>query len=90
MANPAPVDQAALMASFAIIGVRAGLTPTIDQAMAQQAIAIGESLMAQELAAVGINENNWLVNYSIGNYGDDYLLRAAIATMFISRIQIKI
>jgi hypothetical protein len=79
VANPAPMDQAALMASFAIIGVGAGLTPTIDQATAQQAIAIGESLMAQELAAVGINENNWLVNYSIGNYGDDYLLRAAIA-----------
>ncbi|PSF38460.1 DUF1254 domain-containing protein [Aphanothece hegewaldii CCALA 016] len=77
--NPPPADQADLLQTFAMIGVGAGLTPTIDQATAEQAIAIGESLIAQTISQVSVNVNNWLVNYSIGDYGDNYLLRAATA-----------
>lgn len=76
---PADPDQSALLASFASIGVGAGLTPNLTQAEAEAAIATGEALIKAEFAASGSNVNNWLVNYNLGNYGTNYLLRAAIA-----------
>jgi hypothetical protein len=76
---PADPDQSALLASFAAIGVGAGLTPNLTQAEAEAAIATGEALMASELATSFTNVNNWLVNYNLGDYGTDYLLRATTA-----------
>lgn len=77
--NPPPEDESSLLAQFATIGVGAGLTPTIDQETAQEAIEIAESLISAEFAQTNVKINNWTVNYSLGNFGDNYTLRAATA-----------
>lgn len=77
--NPPPEDESSLLAQFATIGVGAGLTPTIDEETAQEAIEIAESLISAEFAQTNVKINNWTVNYSLGNFGDNYTLRAATA-----------
>lgn len=78
---PSIPDQSALLASFKAIGIGPGANPSdlpTDQE-AKTAIALGQNLMAQELLSNQTNVNNWMVSYSLGTYGTNYLYRSAAA-----------
>lgn len=85
MANnqPPPADSGVL-AQFATIGIGPGLTPsdtknqTIITAL-QNGITEGEKLIDEKIQVLGNEINGWFVNLDIGDFGTDYLLRAAVA-----------
>jgi hypothetical protein len=83
--SPNPPDPQ-LLAKFASIGIGTGKTPSKDAAnndtikkALETGIIQGEKLMDAKMANVGTKSNGWLVNTDMGNYGSDYLLRAAVA-----------
>lgn len=86
--NPPPAnpDQTALLDSFKAIGIGAGADPSNlpTPTEAQQAIVIGQGLIQAELLANQTNVNNWTIIYNAGNYGSNYLLRAAVAQFGIA------
>lgn len=74
---------------FKLIGIGPGLTSsseetantnaiTIKQAL-QKGIEEGEKLIDEKVRNLGSVVNGWSFNLDTGNYGTDYLLRAAIA-----------
>ena len=83
--SPNPPDPQ-LIAKFASIGIGPGKTPskeaanneTIKKAL-ETGIIVGEKLIDAKVANIGTKSNGWLVNTKMGNYGSDYLLRAAVA-----------
>jgi hypothetical protein len=82
--NPPPVADSEVLAKFATIGIGPGLTPsdtkndTIRAAL-ENGIAEGEKIIDAKVQNLGMKINGWLVNLDAGNYGTDYLLRAAVA-----------
>lgn len=86
--NPPPAnpDQTALLESFKAIGIGTGADPSKlpTPAEAKLAIATGQKLIQAELFSGQTNVNNWTVNYNVGNYGSNYLLRAAVAQFGIA------
>ncbi|MGI0021527.1 MAG: DUF1254 domain-containing protein [Nitrososphaeraceae archaeon] len=82
--NPAPENQTSLIAKFQTIGI--GKIPSKDlsnnQTLVQAlktGISEGEKLIDRKVGNLGTVINGWAVSYDIGAYGEDYLLRAAIA-----------
>jgi hypothetical protein len=84
--NPPSPPDPQLITKFASIGIGPGKTPsteandTIKTAL-QTGIIEGEKLIDSKWSNVGDVVNGWSVNPNLGNYGKDYLLRAA-ATKF--------
>jgi hypothetical protein len=92
--NPPPQNDSAVVAKFETIGIGPGMTPstqtneTIRQAL-ENGITEGEKIINARLRVLGANVNGWdiigmVVNGSnitnnVGNFGTDYLLRAAVA-----------
>jgi hypothetical protein len=82
--NPSPVADSEVLAKFATIGIGPGLTPsdtkndTIRAAL-ENGIAEGEKIIDAKVQNLGMKVNGWLVNLDAGNYGTNYLLRAAVA-----------
>jgi hypothetical protein len=82
--NPPPVADSEVLAKFATIGIGPGLTPsdtkndTIRAAL-ENGITEGEKIIDARVQNLGMKVNGWLVNLDIGNFGTDYLLRAAVA-----------
>jgi hypothetical protein len=92
--NPPSQNDSAVLAKFESIGIGPGLTPskqtneTIQQAL-ENGITEGEKIINARLRVLGANVNGWdiigmVVNGSnttnnVGNFGTDYLLRAAVA-----------
>jgi hypothetical protein len=80
-----PEDEYSLLKLFAQVGIGPNLRPSQevkDQATIdglKQAISEGERLIDQKVLDPGRTVNGWKVNHRLGNYGKDYLLRAAIA-----------
>ena len=80
--NPPPAADSKVLAKFATIGIGPGLTPsdtkndTIRAAL-ENGIAEGEKLINEKVQYLGMNVNGWLVNLDLGDFGTDYLLRAA-------------
>ena len=80
--NPPPATDSKVLANFATIGIGPGLTPsdtkndTIRAAL-ENGIAEGEKLINEKVQYLGMNVNGWLVNLDLGDFGTDYLLRAA-------------
>ncbi len=82
--SPNPPDPQ-LLAKFKSIGIGPGKTPskdatnndTIRKAL-ETGIAEGEKMMDAKVANAGTKMNGWMVNTDMGNYGTDYLLRAAV------------
>ena len=80
--NPPYPYDAQVLAKFKTIGVGSGLTPsvtaneTIKQAL-ETGIEQGEKLIDAKVNDLGTNINGWIINLNTGNYGSDYLLRAA-------------
>jgi len=81
-----PPPDPLLLTKFASIGVGPGKTPskaaatnsTLNAAL-QSGIAEGEKLINTKIANIGTPVNGWLLQTGSGTYGNDYLLRAAIA-----------
>jgi len=81
-----PPPDPLLLAKFASIGIGAGKTPstaaatnsTLNAAF-QAGITEGEKLINAKIANIGTPVNGWLLQTGSGTYGNDYLLRAAIA-----------
>ena len=73
-----------VLVKFDSIGIGPGLTPsdtkndTIRMAL-ENGIAEGEKIIDTKVKNLGMKVNGWLVNLDVGNYGPDYLLRAAVA-----------
>jgi len=82
--NPPFQDDAGAVAKFEMIGIGPGLTPsttkneTILKAL-EQGIIVGEKMIDEKIAHLGSVVNGWSFNLDTGNYGSDYLLRAAVA-----------
>lgn len=92
--NPPPLNDSAVIVKFKTIGIGPGMTPstqtneTIRQAL-ENGIAEGEKIINARLRVLGADVNGWdimgmVVNGSnisndVGNFGTDYLLRAAVA-----------
>jgi hypothetical protein len=82
--NPSPVADSEVLAQFATIGIGPGLIPsdtkndTIRAAL-ENGIAEGEKIIDAQVQNLGMKVNGWLVNLDAGNYGTNYLLRAAVA-----------
>ena len=82
--NPQFQDDAGAVAKFEMIGIGPGLTPsttkneTILKAL-EQGIIVGEKMIDEKIAHLGSVVNGWSFNLDTGNYGSDYLLRAAVA-----------
>jgi len=84
--NPPPFEESALMGLFERIGVgpTAGFRiEELDSATAAgltQAIAVGRQIVASETGRMGTIVNGWnVLPGQAGRYGNDYLLRAAVA-----------
>ncbi|HYJ00936.1 MAG TPA: DUF1254 domain-containing protein [Nitrososphaeraceae archaeon] len=82
--NQPPVADSKVLAKFDSIGIGPDLTPsdtkndTIRAAL-ENGIAEGEKLIDAKIQNLGMKVNGWFVNLDVGNYGTDYLLRAAVA-----------
>jgi hypothetical protein len=83
--NPPPQLDSEMVAKFETIGIGPGKMPsvqvtndTIRKAM-ENGIVEGEKLIDEKVRNVGTIVNGWSVNLEIGDYGTDYLLRAAVA-----------
>lgn len=84
--NPPNPPDPQLSAKFATIGIGPGKVPSKEatdtiKAALQTGITEGQELMNAKWANIGQVMNGWNVNMKLGNYGKDYLLRAA-ATFF--------
>jgi hypothetical protein len=83
--NPPPARDAALMARFAAINVGPGqrFDPTRWDAAQQQALRAGIDEAKRAIAALSVSGkvvNGWAYGVpGVGNFGADYLLRAATA-----------
>lgn len=82
--NQPPTADSNVLVKFDSIGIGPGLTPsdtkndTIRMAL-ENGIAEGEKIIDTKVKNLGMKVNGWLVNLDVGNYGTDYLLRAAVA-----------
>lgn len=81
---PPSQNDTKIIEKLKTIGIGAGLKPsetkneTILNAL-KQGIDLGEKLIEEKWSKVGKVVNGWNVNLGLGNYGTDYLLRAAVA-----------
>ncbi len=85
-ANPPNPPDSQLLSKFASIGIGPGKTPSKDAAnndtikkALETGIARGKKWIDAKVVTIGTKSNGWLVNTNMGNYGSDYLLRAAVA-----------
>ncbi len=82
--NQPPVADSEVLVKFDSIGIGPGLTPSDTKndtirAGLENGIAEGEKIIDEKIQNLGMKVNGWLVNLDVGNYGTDYLLRAAVA-----------
>lgn len=83
--NPPPASEAQLMTLFQAIGVGPGRVPSTEVKDPQVLTALassllgGERLIANKLDNLEQKVNGWEYTFKAGAYGDDYLLRAAMA-----------
>ena len=86
--NPPYQYDTEVIAKFKTIGIGSGLSPsvtaneTIKQAL-QTGIEQGEKLIDGKVNDLGTNINGWIINLNTGNYGSDYLLRAAVTKVLL-------
>jgi len=92
--NTPPQDDSIVLVKFKTIGIATGLIPshtandTVKQAL-EKGIANGEQLIDEQVQNIGTVVNGWSIpglilkdgkgKFEFGNYGTDYLLRAAVA-----------
>lgn len=83
--NTPPQADSVILAKFKSIGIGPGLMPskivndTIKNSL-EDGITAGEQIINQKVQNLGTTINGWSISsMNIGNFGTDYLLRAAIA-----------
>jgi hypothetical protein len=84
--NPASPPDPQLVTKFASIGIGPGKTPSTEdndtiKTSLQTGITEGQKMINAKWSNVGTLINGWFVVMDLGNYGTNYLLRAA-ATQF--------
>ena len=84
MSPPTSAENLAAMERFAAIGVGPGLHPAADgtpdsRAALAKGVADGAARIDHELTSSTDSVNGWASHQHLGQYGDDFLLRAAIA-----------
>jgi hypothetical protein len=83
--NPPPLNETQLLKQFETVGLGSGRIPSAEVkdsavlAALQSAAATGERLISERLNNLGPKVNGWEYTLQSGVYGNDYLLRAAIA-----------
>ncbi len=84
--QPPPATQKGLVELFSSIGVGPGKQPSNEvqdaklRTILEQAVVEGEQEIDAKITALAKEgKNGWSYNLKTGNYGDDYLLRAAMA-----------
>ncbi len=83
--NPPPPGEAQLLAQFQTIGLGPGRVPSTEVkdpsilAALQSAVTTGEKLISEKLDSLEQKVNGWEYTFKSGAYGNDYLLRAAMA-----------
>ncbi|MBD2770920.1 DUF1254 domain-containing protein [Iningainema tapete] len=83
--NPPPADESPVLERFAQVGIGVNRQPSQEVtdpdilAGLTQGIVEAERLIDKKWLNIGTTTNGWRVNYDIGDYGNDYLLRAAVA-----------
>ena len=87
--NPPPETDDNVVAKLETIGIAAGKVPSVDvkndtiRKALENGIVEGEKLIIEKVKNLGSIVNGWKINLQAGNYGSDYLLRAAIANTAI-------
>jgi hypothetical protein len=81
--NPLNPPDPGLVTKLASIGIGPGKVPSTEanntiKAALQTGITEGQKMIDAKVANVGTKNNGWLVFAQAGNYGTDYLFRAAI------------
>ncbi len=80
--NTPPANENDLMEKFATIGIAKGRKPSTDAKLRStltQAVNAGESEINDKIENISTSQNGWKFNLNVGDYGTDYLLRAAVA-----------
>ena len=83
--NPPPPGEAQLLAQFQTIGLGPGRVPSTEVkdppilAALQSAVTTGEKQISEKLNSLEQKVNGWEYTLKSGAYGNDYLLRAAMA-----------
>jgi DNA sulfur modification protein DndE len=92
--NPPPSADSAVLTKFKAIGIGPGKMPTVEsnntvKKALESGIVEGEKLIDQKIQKIGTAVNGWNIpglvmtdghgKIEFGNYGTDYLLRAAVA-----------
>ncbi len=83
--NEPPKSQTKLLEKFATIGIAQGKKPSEEitdpqlKAILNNAIQEGEKQINKKINALAAPKNGWGYDFKTGNYGNDFLLRAAIA-----------
>ncbi|WP_335712092.1 DUF1254 domain-containing protein [Neobacillus drentensis] len=83
--NAPPKSESALINQFKLIGVdpKTGFKGISDPAVLDgltRAVNDAKEIMAKSSTTLGTNNNNWFIfDSKVGNFGDDYLLRAVTA-----------
>ena len=81
--NPLNPADPGLVTKLASIGIGPGKTPSTEanatiKAALQTGITKGQKMIDAEVANVGTNVNGWRYAIPTGDYGTDYLFRAAV------------
>jgi hypothetical protein len=83
--NPPPPGETQLLTQFQAIGLGPGRVPSAEVkdpsilAALQSAVTTGEKLISDKLNSLELKVNGWEYTLKSGTYGNDYLLRAALA-----------
>ena len=83
--NPPPAQESELLTQFQTIGVGPGRVPSVEvkdpQVLAAltSSVKMTEKLISEKLDNLGQKVNGWEYTFKTGAYGQDFLLRAAMA-----------
>jgi hypothetical protein len=90
--NPAPAADADMVGKLRRLGIVAGkdFDPgKLDDAGREglkRAVKAGQERITAEVSKLGERENGWRVSRDLGNYGTDYLRRAAAARVLLGAV----
>ena len=84
--NPLNPPDPGLVTKLASIGIGPGKKPSVEantaiKAALQTGITEGQKMIDAEVANVGTNVNGWRYAIPTGDYGTDYLFRAAVTQL---------
>lgn len=83
--NPPRTEDKAMIKNLEKLGIKPGhsfdinkIEPTVAKAL-ESAVPIALKTIKENIHRIGKNINGWRIEYDLGDYGTDYLLRAVVA-----------